>query len=423
MNVMVIGSGGREHCLTWALRKSPRVDRLICAPGNAGMAAMADCVDLACAPPFDAIIDFARANDVGMVVVGPEAPLVDGVADTLTAAGLRVFGPGARAARMEGSKAFAKEVMNTAGVPTGRAVHCDDLEAARRALAEAPFPTVLKYDALAAGKGVTIHRDRDDAHAQLSRIFEENVFGGERPSVLIEEFLEGPEASVLALVDGKTIAPMIAAQDHKPIGEGDTGLNTGGMGAYAPTPLVTPELSGEIMDRVLRPTVAELARRDIVYKGVLYAGLILTRDGPRVLEYNCRFGDPETQVVLPLLENDLLEVCEAVVDERLDQIELAWRPGYAMTVVGAAGGYPSAYEKGYVVEGLDAFEPSETRLLFHAGTTLKDGRVVTSGGRVLNAVALDADLRAARAACHEILEQVNFEGMRYRRDIGYRALD
>jgi phosphoribosylamine---glycine ligase len=422
MNLVIIGSGGREHCLAWKLSKSPRVESIHCIPGNAGTAQCAVNVDLPVKAHFTELIDFCRRQAVGMVVVGPEAPLTEGIADILQEAGLRVFGPSRLAARMEGSKAFAKEIMLAAGVPTGGAVRYSDFASAIEAIDKGPVPVVIKYDALAAGKGVSIHRDRVEAREQLRLIFVDRIFGGDEPTVLIEEFLEGPEASVLAFVDGKTILPMAAAQDHKPVGEGDTGPNTGGMGAYAPTPIVTAALSREIMDRILRPTVDELNRRGIVYKGILYAGLMLTKDGPKVIEYNVRFGDPETQVVLPLLENDLLDVFDAVIDGTLDHIELKWRPGYAVTVVGAAGGYPGSYAKGLTVHGLDSFHQSDARMLFHAGTALKGENVVTAGGRVLNAVALGADLRAAREACHEVFGQVNFEGMNYRRDIAYRVL-
>ena len=422
MNLVIIGSGGREHCLAWKLAKSLRVRSIYCVPGNAGTAQCAANVDLPVRPPFADLIDFCRRNAVGMVVVGPEAPLTEGIADVLQKAGLRVFGPARQAARMEGSKAFAKEIMKAAGVPAGGAVQYHDLAPAIEAIEKSALPVVVKYDALAAGKGVSIHRDRAEAGEQLRRIFEDRIFGGDKPSVLIEEFLEGPEASVLAFVDGENILPMVAAQDHKPIGEGDTGPNTGGMGAYAPTPIVTPELSREIMDRILRPTVDELNRRGITYRGVLYAGLMLTKDGPKVIEYNVRFGDPETQVVLPLLENDLLDVFDAIIDGTLDRVHLRWRPGYAITVVGAAEGYPGTYKKGLRIRGLGVLPQSDTRILFHAGTALTEDGVVTAGGRVLNAVALDADLRAARDACHEILRQVSFEGMYYRKDIAYRVL-
>jgi len=421
MNVLVIGTGGREHCLAWALAKSRRIGKIFCAPGNAGIAQMAACVDTPVKAPFGEVIDLVRKRGIGMVVVGPEVPLTEGIVDALSAVGIRAFGPTRAAAQMEGSKAFAKDVMRAANVSTGAAALYRDLSSALKAIETGPLPAVIKYDALAAGKGVSIHRDREEAKAQLRDIFEKKVFG-ENASVLIEEYLEGPEASVLAFVDGRTILPMAAAQDHKAIGEGDTGPNTGGMGAYAPALLVTPALSKEIMERVLRPTVDELARRGIVYKGVLYAGLMITRDGPKVIEFNCRFGDPETQVILPLLENDLLDVFDAVIDGRLDQIALKWRPGYAVTVVGAAAGYPGAYKKGCPIKGLDAFKPTATRLLFHAGTAIKDGAVVTAGGRVLNAVAVGPDLRAARDACHGIFAQVSFEGMYFRRDIAHRAL-
>ena len=422
MHILVIGSGGREHCLAWALAKSPAVDTLFSAPGNAGIARIAQTAALSLEPPFNEVIDFVREKGIGLVVVGPEAPLTAGIADGLSEAGIRVFGPSGQAARMEGSKAFAKEIMQAAGVPTGAATLCRSLDEALGHLESAAFPLALKYDALAAGKGVTIHPDRADAERQLRAIFADNVFGDPSVGVLVEEFLQGPEVSVMALVDGRNIVPMIAAQDHKPAGEGDTGLNTGGMGAYAPAPLVTPELSEFIMDRILRPTVEELGRRGIAYQGVLYAGLMITSDGPKVIEYNCRFGDPETQVLLPLLENDLLDVINAVIDGRLDTVTLRWKPGYAVSVVGAAPGYPGDYPKGLVLQGLDHFTPTQDRLLFHAGTTEINGRTVTNGGRVLNAVALAGDLESARAGCHAILESVHFPGMWFRRDIAFRAI-
>jgi len=420
MKVLVIGGGGREHALAWKIAQSPRVERVFCIPGNPGIAEVATCTSLPVAHPFSALLDFARREGISLTVVGPEDPLAEGVVDHFEQARLRVFGPCRQAAQMEASKRFAKAIMREAGVPTAAYAEFTLLDEARRYVAECPLPTVIKFNDLAKGKGVTIHRDRAEADAQLAAIFEKRLFGDPVNGVVIEEFLEGPEASILAFVDGQTILPMEAAQDHKPIYDGDRGPNTGGMGAYCPAPLVDAKMAAEVRERILEPTVEALRRRGIVYKGVLYAGLMLTAQGPKVLEYNCRFGDPEIQAVLPRLESDLVDVMEACIEGRLAGVTLAWSRQHAICVVAASGGYPGDYEKGKPIRGLG--EASREALVFHAGTAGRDDQIVTSGGRVLGVTALGDTLAEAQGRAYSALAKIHFDGIYYRRDIGYRAL-
>ena len=420
MKVLVIGSGGREHTLAWKIAQSPRVERIFCVPGNAGIARDATCVTLPLKPPFAELIDFVLREGISLTVVGPEDPLAEGIVDRFEQAGMRVFGPSRQAAQMEASKKFAKAIMVEGGVPTAAYGEFTSLDEARRYVAKCALPLVIKFNDLAKGKGVTIHRDRADAEAQLAAIFEKRVFGDPSNGVVIEEFLEGEEASVLAFVDGQTVLPMEAAQDHKAIYDGDLGPNTGGMGAYCPAPVVDEKTATDVHRRILEPTVAALRRRGIIYKGVLYAGLMITQDGPKVLEYNCRFGDPEVQAVLPRLENDIVDVMDAVVDERLSRVRLSWSKQHAICVVAASGGYPGDYEKGKVIAGLD--EAAKEALVFHAGTATKNGQTVTNGGRVLGITALGDTLAEAQRRAYSALAKIHFDGIYYRRDIGYRAL-
>jgi phosphoribosylamine--glycine ligase len=420
MRVLVIGSGGREHALVWKIAQSPRVEKVYCAPGNPGIARQATCIELPVTPPFTELIEFAKSEKIGLTVVGPEQPLHLGIVNHFEDEGLRIFGPEWKAAQLESSKKFAKAIMSDAGVPTARYREANTLEEARDALHEFELPIVIKFNDLAQGKGVSIHHDWVLARERLIEIFEHRIFGDPSNGVVIEEFLEGEEASILAFVDGRTVVPMEAAQDHKAIGEGDIGPNTGGMGAYCPAPVVTEALAAEVQERILIPTVRALRNRGIVYKGVLYAGIMVTNDGPKVLEYNVRFGDPEVQAVLMRLETDLVEVMEAVVEERLREVALAWRNQHAICVVAASGRYPDAYEKGKVITGLD--EAGRGAVVFHAGTKSKDGQIVTNGGRVLGVTALGATLAEAADNAYAALAKIHFDGIYYRRDIGHRAL-
>lgn len=421
MKVLVVGSGGREHTLVWKIAQSPRVETVYCVPGNAGIAREATCVSLPVQAPFKEVIEFAKNEGVDLTVVGPEAPLVDGIVDQMEEAGLRVFGPRKKAAAMEGSKKFAKAVMTHGGVPTAAYETFTLFEDASRYVRDCRLPIVIKFNDLAAGKGVSIHDHRDEADAKLVDIFLKRAFGDPSSGVVIEEFLEGEEASVLAFVDSTTVVLMEAAQDHKAIYEGDKGPNTGGMGAYCPAPVVNAPVARRVREAILEPTVAALRGQGVVYKGVLYVGLMITRNGPKVLEYNVRFGDPEVQAVLPRLENDIVDVMEAVVEDRLADVQLSWSPQHAICVVAASGGYPEAYEKGKEITGLDA--AAETgAIVFHAGTAEQDGKIVTSGGRVLGVTTLGDTLAEAQKSAYEALEKIHFDKIYYRRDIGHRAL-
>jgi phosphoribosylamine--glycine ligase len=418
-SVLVVGNGSREHTLCWRLRQNAELTALFCAPGNAGMAALAENLPLAL-DDIDGLVDAAVRLQVDLVVVGPEAPLAAGLADRLRAAGLPVFGPSGAAAQIESSKAWAKEVMRAAGVATARAEVATSLNEARRLLDRFAWPVVLKADGLAAGKGVTIVQDRAEAEQVLDDLFVARSLGAAADAVLVEEYLVGREVSVLALTDGEAVAVMPPACDYKRIGDGDTGPNTGGMGAFARPRFATPALLAQIEAEILRPTLQELARRGSPFAGTLYAGLMMTGDGPRVIEFNCRFGDPETQVILPLLQSDLLEHLRDVARGRLDPSALRWSDDTACGVVLASGGYPGSYQTGFPIAGLDAV-PEDIRV-FHAGTGFDArGRVVTAGGRVVTVVATAPDLPAARARAYAAADTISFEGCCLRRDIGVDA--
>jgi phosphoribosylamine--glycine ligase len=419
MRVAVLGSGGREHALLAGLARSPSVSRLYAVPGNAGTRDLAEPVTDV--PPADpkAVADWAEGLGIELVVVGPEAPLVAGVADELARRGLKVFGPTAAAAAIEGSKAFAKDVMAAAGVPTAAAEVFTDPGAAVAALERFGPPWVVKADGLAAGKGVTVTTDRAEAEAAIRAALVEGVHGEAGARVLLEAFLDGPEASLFAVTDGHTVVPLHPARDFKRAGEGDTGPNTGGMGAYSPLADMDAAQVDEVRRTILEPTVAELARRGTPYTGLLYAGLALTSAGPKVIEFNCRFGDPETQVVVPRLTSDLAGLLVAACDGSLDRAELTWDPRACVTVVLASGGYPGAYRTGLPIEGLDA---AGDGMVFHAGTALDDdGRVVTAGGRVLAVSALGADVAEARALAYDAAGRIRFEGAYLRGDIAANA--
>jgi phosphoribosylamine--glycine ligase len=418
MRIAVVGSGGREHALLATLAQSPDVERLFAVPGNAGTAQVAENVPGLGAADGPGLAAFAERRRVDLTVIGPEQPLVAGVADELLDRGLPVFGPTAAAARIEGSKAFAKEVMAAAGVPTARSQAFTDPARAVAALDDFGPPWVVKADGLAAGKGVTVTGDPAAARAAVEAALVGRVHGEAGATILLEEFLEGPEASVFAVTDGRTVLPLAPARDHKRVGDGDTGPNTGGMGAYSPLPDVDEDLVEEVRRTVLEPTVAELARRGARYQGLLYAGLTLTPAGPRVLEFNCRFGDPETQAILPRMTSDLADLLWTAAEGTLAGAKVSWDPRACVTVVLASGGYPGSYRTGLEIQGLEAAAARPGVQLFHAGTAPgPGGRVVTAGGRVLAVTALGDDLADARARAYRAAELVRFGGVHYRRDI------
>jgi len=418
MKVLVVGSGGREHALVWKIAQSPEVKEVFCAPGNGGIAQIATCLPIP-AEDIQGLVSWARDNRIDLTVVGPEAPLVAGIADAFMQEGLKIFGPRAQAALIEGSKSFAKEIMAEAGVPTAsHRVFCREEEALAY-LEDLRPPVVVKADGLAGGKGVTVAFTLEESRRAIQELFR-GRFKGAGAKVLIEEFLQGEEVSVLAFCDGERVMPLLASQDHKRLGEGDTGPNTGGMGAYAPVPFFTQEIAHEVEEKILKPVVRALNRRGCPYRGVLYAGLMLTEEGPKVLEFNCRFGDPETQPLMLLLKSDLLEILLAVVEGNLEGKSLEWHGGAAAGVVLASRGYPGEYEKGHPIHGLE--EVPEDVVVFHAGTQLQEGRLITAGGRVLCVTSRGKNLREALDKVYGAIEKIRFQGMYYRRDIGYRAL-
>jgi phosphoribosylamine--glycine ligase len=421
---MVIGSGGREHALAWKLAHSPQVGRVYVAPGNAGTATEAGMVNVALDPmDFPALIDFAREQAIDLTIVGPEAPLVAGIVDAFEAAGLRCFGPRAGAAQLEGSKAFSKDFLARHRIPTAAYATFSDEEQALAYLRRQGAPIVVKADGLAAGKGVIVAETLAQAEAAVRDMLSGNAFGEAGCQVVIEEFLQGEEASFIVIADGLTALPMATSQDHKRVGEGDTGPNTGGMGAYSPAPVVDEVVHQRVMDEVIAPTLRGMASEGNPYRGFLYAGLMIDASGaPRVIEFNCRFGDPETQPIMLRLRSDLAALCAAALDGTLDQCHTDWDPRPSLGVVLAAEGYPGSYARGTPIEQLA--DNADDLKIFHAGTALTDDRgVVTSGGRVLCVTALGEDIQAARTRCYAGVEQTRFAGMQYRRDIGWRALD
>ncbi|HEY9643713.1 MAG TPA: phosphoribosylamine--glycine ligase [Coleofasciculaceae cyanobacterium] len=423
MKVLVVGSGGREHALAWKLLQSARVQEVFCIPGNGGTATLERCRNIALAVnDFEGIARLALVNNISLIVVGPEVPLAEGITDYLQQQKLVVFGPTQAGAQIESSKAWAKALMTEAGIPTAAAAVFTAVKPAIAYVKAQGAPIVIKADGLAAGKGVTVAATVEEAIAAIESAFG-GQFGSAGDQVVIEECLLGQEASVLAVTDGLTVRPLLPAQDHKQIGEGDTGANTGGMGAYAPTPVVTPELMSRIQAEILEPAIATLRQRGIDYRGVLYAGLMITPAGdPKVIEFNCRFGDPETQVVLPLLETSLLDVLLSCAQQRLEQLPpLSWKPEAAACVVIAAGGYPEHYKKGDPIQGIDQAEATGA-VVFHAGTKLKQDKLLTDGGRVLGITALGETFETAIARAYTAAESIQFENAYYRKDIGHRVL-
>ena len=422
MKVLVIGGGGREHALCWKIAQSPKVDALYCAPGNAGIAGCADCVDIG-VMEFDKIADFAVKENIDLVVVGPDDPLAGGIVDVLEAAGLRVFGPRKNAAILEGSKAFSKDLMKKYHIPTAAYETFDSAEAALSYLETAPIPIVLKADGLALGKGVLICNTREEARDGVKKLMLDKQFGAAGNRIVAEEFMTGREVSVLAFVDGKTIQIMTSAQDHKRAKDGDEGLNTGGMGTFSPSPFYTDEVDAYCRKYIYQATVDAMRAEGREFKGIIFFGLMLTKDGPKVLEYNARFGDPETQVVVPRMKNDIVDVFEACIDGKLDQVKLEFEDNAAVCVVLASQGYPEHYEKGFPITGLEAFKDSDGRYVFHAGSRFdENGTIVPNGGRVLGITAKGATLKEARANAYAAAELVGFENKYMRHDIG-KAID
>lgn len=421
MRVLVVGSGGREHALCWAIAASPLVDALYCAPGNAGIAREATCVPIP-VDDLDGIVGFARDRRIDFVVVGPEGPLVAGLVDRLDAAGIKAFGPTAAAAVLEGSKAFTKDFCARHGIPTAAYGRFTDADAAKAYIRGQGAPIVVKADGLAAGKGVIIAESVADALAAVDTIMADKAFGQAGAEIVVEEFMTGEEASFFALTDGATVLALAGAQDHKRVGDGDTGPNTGGMGAYSPAPAVDDAMAARIMAEIVEPTVAGMAAEGRTFRGVLYAGLMLTAEGPRLIEYNARFGDPETQVLMMRLKSDLLPALIAVADGQLAHVDLRWSDEFALCVVMASNGYPGSYAKNTTIGGVDAAE-SDGALVFHAGTARDgDGRLVATGGRVLGVTAVGADAATARARAYAAVDRIDWPDGFCRRDIGWRAL-
>ena len=422
MKVLVVGSGGREHSLCWAIAKSTKCTEVICAPGNAGIANVARCVDIG-VDDLVALVALAATEKVGLVVIGPEGPLVDGLADMLEAAGIKAFGPSAKAAAIEGSKGMMKDLCAHYYIPTADYARFDEPDGAKEYIRSRGAPIVVKADGLAAGKGVILCRNENEAYAAIDHIMIEEAFGHAGAEVVVEEFMTGEEASFFAIVDGEHALPLVAAQDHKAVFDGDEGPNTGGMGAYSPAPVVDSEMSKRIMDEIILPTIQGMARDGNPYKGVLFAGLMITDTGPRLIEYNARFGDPECQAIMSRLTSDLLELLLAAVDGKLDQIELKWSKDSALTVVMAANGYPGDYKKGTEIKGLEEAEKQAGVHIFHAGTKSEKGRITAVGGRVLGVTATGKTIEEAQKKAYEAVAKVDWPDGFNRTDIGWRAID
>lgn len=423
MNVLIIGAGGREHALGWKVAQNPNVETVFVAPGNAGSALEPKLENVAIdVEDIQGLVAFAKEKNIELTIVGPEAPLVIGVVDAFQEAGLAIFGPTQAAAQLEGSKAFTKDFLARHAIPTGAYANFTEIEPALAYVREQGAPIVVKADGLAAGKGVIVAMTLEEAEDAIKDMLAGNAFGDAGSRVVIEEFLDGEEASFIVMVDGENVLPMATSQDHKRVGDKDTGPNTGGMGAYSPAPVVTQEIHNRIMEEVIYPTVRGMASEGNPYTGFLYAGLMIDKDGtPKVIEYNCRFGDPETQPIMMRMQSDMVELCQAAIDKKLDQVESKWDPRASIGIVLAAGGYPASYNKGDVISGLPTTEV-EGEKVFHAGTADKDGNVVTNGGRVLCATALGNTVSEAQVRAYELTKKISWDGMFHRNDIGYRAI-
>lgn len=423
MKILLIGGGGREHALAWKLAQSTKVENIFAAPGNPGIAELPKCQCIALnLDDLEKVADYAEDNGIDLTVVGPEATLVAGIADVFKRRGLPVFGPSKAAAQLEGSKAFSKELMAKYDIPTAFFKICEDIETAKAYVEEKGAPIVVKADGLAAGKGVVVAMTKEEALEAIDEMMADQKFGNAGARVVLEEFMEGEEASLLAFTDGKTVVPMIAAQDHKRVYDNDEGPNTGGMGTYAPAPVMTDVLRLKATERILKPVVAAMAEEGTPYQGCLYAGLMIKGDSVKVVEFNCRFGDPETQVILPLLDGDLAEIMLACATGTLDEVEVAWSDKAAVCVVMASGGYPGSYENGKEISGLAEANTDEATVVFHAGTKLADGKIVTAGGRVLGVTSVDKNIREARDRAYAAVEKIKFDKVFYRKDIAWRAL-
>ena len=420
MNILILGSGGREHSLAWAIKQNPKCDRLIVAPGNAGIAEIAECANINILDG-GSVATFAEENAVDFVIIGPEAPLALGVADRLRAAGLLVFGPSKDAALLEASKSFTKAVCDAANAPTAAYAHFRDADAARDYIRAQGAPIVVKADGLAAGKGVIVAMSEDEALAAIDDMFD-GSFGDAGAEVVIEEFMDGEEASFFVLCDGKTILPVGTAQDHKRAYDGDTGPNTGGMGAYSPAPVMTDEITQKAMDEIIRPTMDEMAKRGTPFQGVLFCGLMIQNGQPRLVEYNVRFGDPECQCLMMRLGGQILDLLQACAEERLHEVKVNWADDHALAIVMAAKGYPGAYQKGTVIGGLDGIPEDSSHMVFHAGTTENEGKITATGGRVLNVTARGATLSEAHEKTYAMAQNIDWKDGFYRSDIGWRAL-
>lgn len=418
MKVLVVGGGGREHTLVWKIAQSPRVSKIYCAPGNGGISSVAECVNIK-ATDLNGIVEFAKEKKIDLTVVGPDDPLAMGLVDMLETAGIKTFGPSKKAAELEASKVFSKNLMRKYNIPTAGYEVFENPVEAKRYLERSQYPIVVKAEGLALGKGVIIAQDFGQAAKAIDDIMVDRVFGDAGNRVVIEEFMQGPEVSILAFTDGKTVVPMVSSQDHKRVFDHDKGPNTGGMGTFTPSRIYTQELAEQCMEIIYLPTIRAMESEGRKFKGVLYFGLMITKDGPKVLEYNARFGDPETQVVIPRLKTDIIDIFEAVIEERLDKTNIEWHPGGAACVVMASGGYPGKYETGCEISGIDEAEKLGC-MVFHAGTKIEDGKLVTDGGRVLGVTALGKDLDEAIKKAYEGVEKVKFKDAHYRKDIGIK---
>ncbi|HCT63765.1 MAG TPA: phosphoribosylamine--glycine ligase [Lachnospiraceae bacterium] len=419
MKVLLVGSGGREHAIVWKLKQSPKIEKIYCAPGNAGIAQDAQCIDIG-AMEIEKLVEFAKNEGIDFTIIGMDDPLVAGIVDAFEAEGLRVFGPRKNAAIIEGSKSFSKDLMKKYNIPTAKYEVFDKYEEAKAYLLEQKMPIVIKADGLALGKGVLICSTVEEAVEGLGEIMLDKKFGKSGNTVVIEEFLVGPEVSVLSFCDGKTVIPMVSAQDHKRALDGDKGLNTGGMGTFSPSKMYTPDLAELCMKEIFQPSLDAMAKEGREFVGILYFGLMLTKDGMKVIEYNARFGDPETQVILPRLKTDLIEIMEACVDGRLDQLNIEWYDNAAVCVVEASGGYPESYEKGYPIKGLEEIKKRDDIVVFHAGTKMQDGKFVTNGGRVLGITGIGKNLDEAIKIAYQGVEIVDFDKKHFRHDIGVK---